>query len=151
MPRIIPSHINKHENKSQYTIESSSLSGCGNRGRSCSVRVSATAAANQAGVCTGARRHQEISGCNSQTTSNCMKVAPVTTTKTRILPVAAVLTGSAALIGCEQQQPQPTGGAPLPPPEMVMPTDAAAQQIKGAQAVPSGSRSQQIPGRQIAR
>lgn len=52
-----------------------------------------------------------------------MKITPVTTKRTPLIPMAAVLTGSAAMVAC-QQQPQGPPGAPLPPPETGLRADA---------------------------
>lgn len=52
-----------------------------------------------------------------------MKIRPVTTKRTPLIPMAAVLTGSAAMVAC-QQQPQGPPGVPLPPPETGLRADA---------------------------
>ncbi|MBQ8516005.1 MAG: hypothetical protein IJ498_00325 [Akkermansia sp.] len=76
-----------------------------------------------------------------------MKITPVTTTRTNLIPLAAILSGSAAMVAC-QQQPQGPPGAPLPPPETEMRADADIQLIPNIEIrEPMDKDSQPLPGR----
>ena len=81
-----------------------------------------------------------------------MKITPVTTKRTPLIPMAAVLTGSAVMVAC-QQQPQGPPGAPLPPPETGLRADADIQYpaCSGTSTQEASDKDTQLlPGRKPA-